>query len=95
MLTQRTLATYLLERNAHYLFTVKNNQPTLWLDIALQFATMANSKPHFEEEPTYRQPQSTRPPWHQQARPIQESSLSHPTCSETPQPEHDADKSNA
>ena len=26
MLTQRTLATYLLERNAHYLFTVKNNQ---------------------------------------------------------------------
>ena len=52
MLTQRTLATYLLERNAHYLFTVKNNQPTLRLDIALQFATKANSKPHFEEEPT-------------------------------------------
>ena len=52
MLTQRTLATYLLERNAHYLFTVKNNQPTLLLDIALQFATKANSKPDFAEQPT-------------------------------------------
>ena len=28
LLTQRKLATYLLERNADYLFTVKNNQPT-------------------------------------------------------------------
>ena len=34
---------------------------------------------------TYRQPQSSRPPWHQQARPIRKSPLSHPTCSETPQ----------
>ena len=52
MLTQRTLATYLLERNAHSLFTVKNNQPTLLLDIALQFATKANRKPDFAEQPT-------------------------------------------
>ena len=52
MLTQRTLATYLLERNAHYLFTVKNNQPTLLLDIALQFATEATRTPDFEETPT-------------------------------------------
>ena len=52
MLTQRKLATYLLERNAHYLFTVKNNQPTLLLDIALQFATEAHRTPDFEEPPT-------------------------------------------
>ena len=52
MLTQRTLATYLLERNAHYLFTVKNNQPTLLLDITLQFATEATRTPDFEETPT-------------------------------------------
>ena len=52
MLTQRTLATYLLERNAHSLFTVKNNQPTLLLDITLQFATKANRKPDFAEQPT-------------------------------------------
>ena len=62
MLTQRTLATYLLERNAHYLFTVKNNQPTLRLDIALQFATKANSKPHFEEEPTLAHGRIEQPP---------------------------------
>ena len=52
MLTQRKLATYLLERNADYLFTVKNNQPTLLLDIALQFVTKINSKPDFAEPPT-------------------------------------------
>ena len=52
LLTQRTLATYLLERNAHYLFTVKNNQPTLLLDIALQFATEAKTSPDFAETPT-------------------------------------------
>ena len=52
MLTQRKLATYLLERGADYLFTVKNNQPTLLLDIALQFATKINSKPDFAEPPT-------------------------------------------
>ncbi|MCB1965517.1 MAG: ISAs1 family transposase, partial [Candidatus Accumulibacter sp.] len=29
LLTQRKLATYLVERKAHYHFTVKGNQPTL------------------------------------------------------------------
>ena len=52
MLTQRKLAAYLLERHAHYLFTVKNNQPTLLSDIALHFATEANAKPDFEEPST-------------------------------------------
>ena len=33
--TQRTIATYLVERQAHYHFTVKSNQPTLERAIAL------------------------------------------------------------
>jgi predicted transposase YbfD/YdcC len=38
LLTQRKLATYLVEeRHAHYHFTVKGNQPTLQADIALLF----------------------------------------------------------
>ena len=37
LLTQRALATYLIERQAHYHFTVKGNQPTLEHDIALLF----------------------------------------------------------
>lgn len=38
LLTQRKLADYLyLERNAHYHFTVKGNQPTLFQDIQLYF----------------------------------------------------------
>jgi predicted transposase YbfD/YdcC len=37
LLTQRTLASYLVERRAHYHFTVKGNQPTLERDIALLF----------------------------------------------------------
>jgi len=37
LLTQRKLATYLVERKAHYHFTVKGNQPTLQADIALLF----------------------------------------------------------
>jgi hypothetical protein len=37
-LTQREIATYLVkERNAHYHFTVKNNQPGLFQDIAFYF----------------------------------------------------------
>ena len=52
MLTQRKLASYLLERNAHYLFTAKNNQPNVLLDIALQFLTEGTRKPDFEEPPT-------------------------------------------
>ena len=52
LLTQRKLASYLLERNAHYLFTAKNNQPNLLLDIALHFATERTRPPEFEEPPT-------------------------------------------
>lgn len=37
LLTQRALATYLVEHQAHYHFTVKGNQPTLDHDIAVQF----------------------------------------------------------
>ncbi|MGW8303967.1 MAG: ISAs1 family transposase [Desulfobacterales bacterium] len=38
LLTQRKIADYLVrERNAHYHFTVKNNQPGLFQDIALYF----------------------------------------------------------
>ena len=41
LLTQRTLASYLSERQAHYHFTVKGNQPTLERDIALLFEQRA------------------------------------------------------
>ncbi|MEQ1549503.1 MAG: ISAs1 family transposase [Chakrabartia sp.] len=37
LLTQRKLADYLVNRGAHYHFTVKGNQPTLQADIALLF----------------------------------------------------------
>jgi len=38
LLTQRKVGTYLVEeRHAHYHFTVKNNQPRLFQDIALYF----------------------------------------------------------
>ena len=37
LLTQRTFAEYLVNREADYHFTVKNNQPTLCEDIALFF----------------------------------------------------------
>jgi len=38
LLTQRTIADYVvIKRKAHYHFTVKNNQPTLFQDIALYF----------------------------------------------------------
>lgn len=37
LLTQRTLATYIVSRQAHYHFTVKSNQPTLERDIAFLF----------------------------------------------------------
>ena len=39
LLTQRALATYLVERQAHYYFTVKGNQPALQREIALLFET--------------------------------------------------------
>lgn len=37
LLTQRTLASYIVERQAHYHFTAKANQPTLQSDIGLLF----------------------------------------------------------
>ncbi len=37
LLTQRAIATYLVQQHAHYHFTVKGNQPTLESDIALTF----------------------------------------------------------
>lgn len=51
LLTQRHLARYLVEdRKAHYLFTVKGNQPTLLKDIQLAFA--GRGEPDFREPPT-------------------------------------------
>jgi predicted transposase YbfD/YdcC len=48
LLTQRNLARYLVEeRDAHYLFTVKDNQPTLLADIRLLFE--ARTEPDFRE----------------------------------------------
>ena len=38
LLTQRAIANYVVEREAHYHFTVKGNQPGLERDIALLFA---------------------------------------------------------
>ena len=37
LLTQRAIATYIVQQQAHYHFTVKGNQPTLENDIALIF----------------------------------------------------------
>ena len=50
LLTQRTLAAYLLDHGAHYVFTVKDNQPTLLADIRLFFEDRA--QPDFREPPT-------------------------------------------
>lgn len=47
LLTQRSLASYLLERQAHYHFTVKGNQPGLHKDIALLFHKRAT--PDYEQ----------------------------------------------
>jgi predicted transposase YbfD/YdcC len=47
LLTQRKLASYVVERGAHYLFTVKDNQPTLAADIRLHFAE--RGEPDFRE----------------------------------------------
>lgn len=41
LLTQRDLAIYLVQRGAHYHFTVKGNQPTLQEDIRVLFAQRA------------------------------------------------------
>jgi len=47
LLTQRAIATYVVEQQAHYHFTVKSNQPTLERDIALLFETLG--EPGFAE----------------------------------------------
>lgn len=49
LLTQRKLAQYLVERGAHYVFIVKDNQPTLAADIRLHFAE--RGEPDFREQP--------------------------------------------
>jgi len=49
--TQRKLAAYLVEqRQAHYFFSVKGNQPTLQADIELLFGNRAQA--HFSETPS-------------------------------------------
>lgn len=51
LLTQRSLASYLSnERDAHFVFTVKNNQPTLLEDIRLLFED--RGEPDFSEPTT-------------------------------------------
>jgi len=50
LLTQRALADYLIAHDAHYVFTVKDNQPTLHADIRLFFA--GRGQPDFRESPT-------------------------------------------
>ena len=51
MLTQRALARYLLGRGAHYLFTVKGNQPNMLDDIRLTLdETIARRAPQFIDE---------------------------------------------
>ena len=52
LLTQRKLARYLLEREAHYVFIVKGNQKHLLEDVTLWFDTAAPRPPDFEEEAT-------------------------------------------
>lgn len=49
LLTQRALAAYIVERQAHYHFTVKGNQPGLERDIALLFER--RGAPDFAERP--------------------------------------------
>ena len=51
LLTQRALASYLLDRGAAYLFTVKGNQPTLLSDIRLTLnEAIAGRAPDFTDE---------------------------------------------
>jgi predicted transposase YbfD/YdcC len=48
LLTQRALAEYLVsDRNAHYVFTVKGNQPRLFKDLQLFFQDRDPDKPHY------------------------------------------------
>ena len=51
LLTQRALASYLLDRGADYLFTVKGNQPTLLDDVRLTLnEAIAGRAPDFADE---------------------------------------------
>lgn len=50
LLTQRTLAAHLRDQQAHYVFIVKSNQPTLYKDIRLLFEQ--RGQPDFREAPT-------------------------------------------
>ena len=50
LLTQRKLADYLIDHQAHYVFTVKDNQPSLREDIRLIFGD--RGQPDFSEPPT-------------------------------------------
>ena len=47
LLTQRAIADYVVQQQAHYHFTVKGNQPTLESDIALLFEK--RGAPHYAE----------------------------------------------
>jgi predicted transposase YbfD/YdcC len=49
LLTQRKLASYALERKAHYVFTVKDNQPTL--REAIQVLFQDRKQPDYQEPP--------------------------------------------
>jgi predicted transposase YbfD/YdcC len=51
LLTQRKLAEYLLAHDAHFVFTVKDNQPNLHADLRLFFAE-GRGQPDFREPPT-------------------------------------------
>jgi hypothetical protein len=50
LLTQRKLAQYLVDHKAHYVFTVKDHQPTLRQAIRLIFE--GRGQPDFSEPPT-------------------------------------------
>jgi predicted transposase YbfD/YdcC len=50
LLTQAKLAAYAIGRGAHYVFTLKANQPTLLADVALIFQD--RGAPDFQEPPT-------------------------------------------
>jgi predicted transposase YbfD/YdcC len=50
LLTQRKLAAYLVRQHAHYVFVVKENQPTLHDSIRRFFED--RGQPHFSEPPT-------------------------------------------
>jgi predicted transposase YbfD/YdcC len=51
LLTQRKLAAYLLDHDAHYVFTIKENQPNLLADVRLLFET-ERGQPDLREPPT-------------------------------------------